>query len=409
MAQILKRGNLPATPHTEFYAIPNVLSLEEIHGTYGFSGPHTRKLHIRAYPTELCKTPSKEDFDMFVKPALDDILQPYHILTSDVPFEYDLIRGRKPLLFGSSTVISVSKPVRSMLENVFFKNGEKHEIFYVQSGNGILKTEYGNLKVREGLYLIIPKGTIYQFELTSDQAYFLIMESNYPITFPPHYMNNSGQATLMAPIVETEIDIPDFQPAVDKQGEYIIHVKHGGGHISRLTISHHPFDIIGWEGAVYPFAFDINNHHGIAREIHTAPPVHQTFQSGHVPFSGFSICSFVSQMEGWHSKDIAAPYAHSNVDSDEIMFFSSSSYGAREGVIKAGSLTFHPASIPHSPHGDAALVSIKDRGRITKRLAVMLDTYFEPLTITEQGYRFRDKEYLLSWYKASNKCLVKEK
>ena len=402
MAYIIKKGNLPTTPHTEYYSIPDVLTLEEIHGTYGFSGPYTRKLHIRHYPTEQCKSPCRENYDLLLRTPLDELLQPYHILTADMPYEGHLISGRRPVLFGPSTIISISKFQISMSENVFFRNGEKHEVYYVQDGEGILKTEYGNIPVKKGLYLIIPKGTIYQFELKSKNAFFLLMESSYPITFPAHYMNSSGQATLMAPVVETEIEVPEFQKPKDEKGEFFISVKHSGGHITKLTLDHHPFDICGWEGSVYPFAFDIKNHHGIAREIHTAPPVHQTFQSGNVPFNGFSLCSFISQMEGWHSKDIPAPYAHSNVDSDEVMFFSNENYGAREGIIRTGSITFHPGAIPHSPHGNAALASRKDRGKISNRLAVMLDTYFESLKITEFGYKYRDKEYALSWHKAKS-------
>lgn len=402
MGMILKRGNLPSIPHTEFYVIPNVLALEEIHGTYGFSGPHSRKLHIRSYPTEQVKPPQKTDFNLSLQSCADSLLQPYHILTSDIPYEGNALTSRKPLLYGFNTVVSISKPSQSCEENRFFRNGEKHEIYYVQEGSGTLKTEYGNISFRKGLYLIIPKGTTYQFEIFSKNVFLLIMESSFPVEFPPHYMNKAGQATLMAPVVETEIETPEFKAPIDKSGEFYIYVKHSGGNVTCLTVSHHPFDICGWEGAVYPFAFDIKNHHGIAREIHTAPPVHQTFQSGNVPLNGFSICSFVSQMEGWHPKDIAAPFAHSNVDSDEVMFFSSAKYGAREGFVKEGSITFHPSSIPHSPHGKAALNSIKDRGKMNERLAVMIDTYFESLYVTEYGYKYRDKDYALSWYKANN-------
>ncbi len=403
MGVIVKKGNIPKTPHAEFYAIPDVLSLEEIHGTYGFSGPHSRKMHVRSYPTEYSKEPINESFNLLLKQPINDILQPYHIIAADIPFEGNSINGRKPLLFGPTTIISVCKPVESMPANSFFRNGEKHEIYYVQDGEGVLSTEYGNLLLRAGLYLIIPKGTTYNIQLKSQNAFFLIMESSYPITFPPHYMNSMGQATLMAPVVETEIEIPEFQSPKDEKGEFPITVKHSDGHLTKFILDHHPFDLSGWEGAVYPFSFDIKNHHGIAREIHTAPPVHQTFQSGHVPFNGFSICSFVSQMEGWNPKDIPAPFAHSNVDSDEVMFFSSANYGAREGIIKPGSITFHPASMPHSPHGDAAQASIKGRGKMNNRLAVMLDTYFESLQITEFGYRYRDKNYATSWYKAKVK------
>lgn len=401
MVMVVKKGTLPATPHTEFYAIPNVLSLEEIHGTYGFNGPYSRKIHLRSYPTEQSKPPKKGEFNFLLKPLADDVLQPYLIFTGDMPHEGDAISGRKPILFSTKTVISISKPQEDMDKNTFFRNGEKHEIYYIQSGEGILKTEYGELKIRKGLYLIIPKGTTYQINLQSKNAFFLVIESTYPVTFPLHYMNTGGQATLMSPVVETEIELPKLQEPIDKTGDYFIDVKHSQGNVTRLTVSHHPFDIVGWEGALYPFGFDINNHHGVAREIHTAPPMRQTFQSGDGNSYGFAMCSFKSQMEGWHLKDIPAPYAHFNVDSDEVLFFSSANYTAREGMIREGALTFHPASVPHSPHGDAALRSMKERAKVSDMLGIMLDTFFESLTITEYAYKYRDKDYAMSWYNAA--------
>lgn len=407
MVMILKRGKLPSTPHTEYYAVPGVLALEEIHGTYGFNGPYSRKMHIRSYPTEQSKPPKKAKFDIALRQAIDEALQPYLVFTGDMPHEGDVIEGRRPILFGQNTVVSVSKPVNSMNENIFFRNGEKHEIYYVQEGEGILKTEYGDLSIRKELYIIIPKGTTYQIKLKSKNAYFLLIESTYPISFPPHYMNKVGQATLMSPVVETEIETPELNDPIDQKGEYFINVKHSKGSITTLTVSHHPFDLVGWEGALYPFGFDIKSHHGIAREIHTAPPMRQTFQSGDGNSYGFSMCTFRSQMEGWHPKDIPAPYAHSNVDSDEILFFSSSSYTAREGVIKEGALTFHPGSIPHSPHGDAAYSSMKERAKVSNMLGVMLDTFFESLLITEHGYKYRDKDYAMSWYNTANKVASK--
>lgn len=402
MSLIVKRGQVPPTPHTEFYTNYNTLALEEIHGSYGFSGPYSRKLHLKSYPTEQLKSPVKADMDLIPRAAEDEVLAPYHILTGRMPYGGDPIDSRKALLFGSNTVISVARPARSMAKNVFFRNGEKHEIYYVQDGEGVLKTEFGHLPIRKNLYLPVPKGTTYQIELSSKNAYFLIVESKYPIEFPSHYLNWAGQAKLTAPVVETEVELPQFVEAVDEQGEFVVHVKHNGGRVSTLTLSHHPFDLVGWEGSFYPFGFDIRNHHGIAREIHTAPPMHQTFQSGQAPYSGFALCSFVPQMEGWHPKEVPAPYAHSNVDCDEVMFFSNADYGARKGVIEEGSITLHPGSLPHSPQGRAALNSLSARGRMSRRLAVMLDTFFEGLTVTVDGYRYRDKDYALSWHQAAS-------
>lgn len=399
---IIKRGRLPSTPHTEYYALNGILSLEEIHGSYGFSGPFSRKMHLRHYPTEQSKPPKliKNRLSSW-KPAPAAALQPIHMETGRMPFGGDAISARKTLLTGPNTEVSISKPNQSMAENTFFRNGKRHEAYFVQNGGGVLETEYGRLAIRKGLYLIIPKGTTYRIKLEGKNACFLIIESTMPIVFPPQYLNVDGQAKLMAPIVETEIEAPHLESPKDLKGEYFVDIKHGNGLVTRLTLAHHPFDVTGWEGALFPFAFDIKNHHGIAREIHTAPPIHQTFQSGNAPYNGFSICSFVPQMEGWHPKDVPAPYAHYNVDSDEVMFFSNAHYGARKGIISEGSLTFHPGSLPHSPQGKAALRSLAQRGKISDRLAVMIDTFFESLALTAEGYRWRDQNYALSWHKAA--------
>ncbi len=395
---IIKKGNLPATPHTEFYAIPKVLALEEIHGSLGFNGPWSRKLHVRSYPTEQVQAPVKADFNFVcTAPKEADILQPFHVLTGDMPTEGDALQCRKPIVFSPRTVVSILKPKKSFPEGVFFRNGEKHEIYFVQEGEGILHSEYGTLPFRKDVYMVVPKGTTYRIDLKSKQAYLLLIESVYPIVFAPHYFNKGGQATLMSPVVETEIETPELGKPIDKRGKFPLYVKHDGGKVSLLTLGHHPFDLCGWEGALYPFVFDINNHHGVARAIHTAPPHRQTFQAGNVPNNGFSLCSFKPQMEGWHPKDIPAPYAHYNVDSDECMFFCNTAYGARKGILQVGSFTFHPAGLPHSPQGKAALQSLAARAKVSTHLAVMLDTHFESLSISSVGYAYREKDYALSW------------
>jgi len=408
MVLIVKKGTVPPTPHTEFYAIPKVLTKEEIHGSYGFSGAWSRKIHVRFYPTEQVKPPKKSDFALVPDfPPEADVLQPYHIFTGRMPHEGDAIRGRKPIVHGTRTTLSISKPSQSMPKETFFRNGERHEVYFVQDGEGSVRSEYGDLKFRKDVYIAIPKGTTYRIDLTSPKAWFLLVESTHPINFAPHYFNKEGQATLMSPVVETEIETPDLPPYRDERGEFPIDVKHGGGKITRITLGHHPFDLVGWEGALYPFVFDVKSHHGIAREIHTAPPMHQTFQSGNVPHSGFSLCSFVPVMAGWHPLEVPAPYAHFNVDSDELMFFCNPFYGAREGVVEEGSFTFHPGSTPHSPQGNAAQRSLAARGKVQARLAVMLDTYFESMRITTHGFAHRDPQYVLSWAETAHHAEAK--
>ncbi|MEZ4815162.1 MAG: homogentisate 1,2-dioxygenase [Bdellovibrionota bacterium] len=397
---IAKRGSLPTTPHTEFYFIPGVLALEEIHGSYGFGGPWARKMHVRKYPTEVKNEPKIAEFNFIPKEREEKSLQPYLIHSADIPYEGDALISRKCLLWGTNTKISMLKTEKSFPKDKYFRNGDGHEIFFVQDGEALVSTEYGELHVRKNHYVVIPKGTTYRIDLKSEKLWLLVVESKFLIEWPPHYMNHSGQAHMMAPIVETEINLPELGAPKDEQGEFTVYVQHGGGQVTELAMSHHPFDVCGWEGALYPYSFDIANHHGIARAIHSAPPQHQTFQSGQAPYFGFAICSFVAQPEGWHPRDVAAPYAHFNVDSDEMMFFSNVNYGARKSVLKEGTMTFHPGACPHSPHGNAAEKSLDEKGKMSSRLAVMLDTFFEPLNVSQYAVQYSDKEYSTSWYKA---------
>lgn len=400
MALIVTRGDIPRVPHTEFYAQPEVLALEEIHGSFGFNGPWTRKLHLRSYPTEYVRAATKAAFHcMPVAPRESELLQPYLIQTARMPTEGDALTARCPIAFGADTVCSIIKSPIGFPSNVFFRNGEKHEIYFVQAGEGMLQSEFGALAFRPTDYVIVPKGTTYRIDTTAP-VYLLLIESRWPIEWPPHYMNHGGQAHLTAPIVETEIDLPTLPGPIDERGEFPIFVKHHGGRVTQLTLGHHPFDVVGWEGALYPFVFNAHSHHDISREIHAEPPHHNTFQSGQIPYNGFSLCTFRTHMEGWHPHDVPAPYAHHNVDSDELMFFSNAHYGARKGVIQDGSFTFHPGALPHSPHGKAALKSLEGRAKISTRLAVMFDTYFESMQITETGYHFREPTYGVSWNEA---------
>src|SRR5204862_237884 len=203
MVLIVKKGTVPPTPHTEFYAIPKVLTKEEIHGSYGFSGAWSRKIHVRFYPTEQVKPPKKSDFALVPDfPPEADVLQPYHIFTGRMPHEGDAIRGRKPIVHGTRTTLSISKPTESMPKDTFFRNGERHEVYFVQDGEGVVRSEYGDLKFRKNVYVAMPKGTTYRIELASPKAWFLLVESMYPINFAPHYFNKESQATLMSPVVE---------------------------------------------------------------------------------------------------------------------------------------------------------------------------------------------------------------
>jgi len=401
MPIIVKKGTLPQTPHTEFRNKDGSLALEEIHGSQGFDGPWTRKLHYSAYPTLQSKAPVGADFSYVPEIAEEaQVLQPYLLHSSKIPYSTNVFDGKTILFVGPQTRVSVQKFQGSFPEKSFFRNGAFHDLFFVQEGEGVLRSEFGDLPFKKHDYINVPKGVTYRIELKSKNVFFFQIESRQPIEWPGHYLNQAGQAKMIAPIVETEIIVPDFKEAIREEAEFSVYVQHHGGFVTRLTLPQHPFDLIGWEGALYPFVFPVENHHGIAREIHTAPPAHQTFQSGTAPHNGFSVCSFVPQMEGWHPQEVPAPYAHHNVDSDEVMFFSNTSYGPRKGVLEEGTMTFHPSAVPHSPHGKAAEKSLDSRGMLNQRLAVMMDTFFEELQPTVDAVSYSDRDYALSWYKA---------
>lgn len=397
---ILTRGSVPPTPHTEFYSEPEVLALEEIHGAAGFSGDWSRKYHYRNYPTRQVQPPHRLPLDLRPQRITPpQPLQPWHLRTGRLKVHGDMISGRVPLVYGTTTVVHAARFAKSCPADRFLRNGDGHELWFVHEGRGLLCSEYGVLPFRPGHYLVIPKGTTYRVELESEQAWILMVESRLPIQFAPHYLNPSGQATLMSPVVETETTLPEFRPPRDEQGLFRVWTKHDGGLVTELYLGHHPFDLIGWEGALYPYAFHTDDHHPLARRIHTAPPTRQTFQSGTAPHNGFAVCTFKGQIEGWHPRDIPAPYAHFNADSDEVMFFSRTGYEARKGIVEPGSFTVHPASLPHSPHGSAAKRSFAERGKLSDYLAVMLDTFYEPLSVAKQAVPIAEKDYPVSWNK----------
>ena len=397
MSVILTRGRVPRTPHTEHYSEPGVLSLEEIHGTVGFSGDWSRKYHYRQYPTRQIREPYRLPVDMRPIPMPPQPLQPWHLRTRRIKPHGDVVTGRVPLVYGTNTFIYATRFERSCPADRFFRNGDGHELWFVQEGRGLVASEYGVLPFRPGHYVVVPKGVTYRVELETEDCWLLMIESKFPIGFAPHYLNKSGQANLTAPVVETEIDMPEFRPPRDEEGEFRVWTKHDGGFVTEMYLGHHPFDLIGWEGALYPYAFHTDDQHPLARQIHTAPPTRQTFESGSAPHSGFAVCTFKGQIEGWHPRDIPAPFAHFNVDSDEVMFFSNTTYGARKGLVEPGSFTFHPGSLPHAPHGMAAKRSMEDRGKLSDYLAVMLDTFFEPLHVAKQALGIAEKDYPLSW------------
>lgn len=273
------------------------------------------------------------------------------------------------------------------MKEYFFKNSGADEVVFVHKGNGILRSMYGNIEFGYGDYLVIPRGIIYQIEFSSNDNRLFIVESFSPVRFPKRYMNRAGQLLEHAPFCERDIRKPASLETHDEKGNFKVLIKRNDW-IYPYHYATHPFDLIGWDGYHYPYAFSIHDFEPITGRIHQPPPVHQTFES-----SGFVICSFVPRLYDYHPEAIPAPYNHSNVDSDEVLYYVDGDFMSRKRVEK-GMITLHPIGIPHGPHPGTVERSIGQKE--TRELAVMVDT-FRPLKITAQAASIEDKEYYRSW------------
>jgi homogentisate 1,2-dioxygenase len=269
----------------------------------------------------------------------------------------------------------------------FFKNADADELLFVHEGKGVVHTIYGDLPFEYGDYIVLPRGTIYQIDFETTQNRLLITESYSPIHFPKRYQNSQGQLMEHAPFCERDIRTPQDLKTHDETGDFKILIKKQGM-IFPYTYATHPFDAIGWDGYHYPYIFSIHNFEPITGRVHQPPPVHQTFSG-----AGFVVCSFCPRKYDYHPKAIPAPYNHSNIDSDEILYYVDGDFMSRNNI-ERGQITLHPGGIPHGPHPGAAerSIGIED----TAELAVMIDPY-KPFQITQQALDIEDPGYYLSW------------
>ena len=306
----------------------------------------------------------------------------------NVPREDDYLKSRKPVLVNNDCKIILSAPRHSMTD-YYFKNADADEVIFVHEGSGVLKTMYGNITFGYGDYLVIPRGTIYQMHFNSEDNRLFIVESSSPIITPKRYRNNFGQLMEHAPFCERDIRKPDILETHDEKGDFLMHIKKQDNIYPYHYLSH-PFDVVGWDGYVYPYAFSIHEFEPITGRVHQPPPVHQTFAA-----RGFVICSFVPRLYDYHPDGIPAPYNHSNIDSDEVLYYVDGDFMSRSHV-ERGMITLHPGGIPHGPHPGTVEKSIGKKG--TGELAVMVDT-FAPLLMTEYAVGIEDADYYKSWLK----------
>ena len=378
-----KLGQIPHKRHTQFRKPTGELYAEELFSTEGFSNASSLLYHCHP-PTVIKQIADPYD----VTPKVVDTKQLKHrsLKGFEIKPEADYLKSRKAVLVNQDAHISLAAPSQSMTD-YFYKNADADEMIFVHVGSGKLKTSYGTIEFAYGDYLVIPRGTVYQLEFNDENNRLFIVESFSPIIYPKRYVTAYGQLMEHAPFCERDIKVPQNLETFDEKGTFDLLIKKQSK-IYPYQYAFHPFDVIGWDGYHYPFGFSIHDFEPITGRVHQPPPVHQTFSA-----RGFVVCSFVPRLFDYHPLAIPAPYNHSNIDSDEVLYYVDGDFMSRKNVSK-GQITLHPGGIPHGPHPGTVEKSIG--AKETHELAVMIDT-FRPLQMTEAALGIEDPDYYLSW------------
>lgn len=378
-----KLGEIPPKRHIQFRKPDGGLYYEQLFGTIGFDGMYSNLYHIHR-PTQVKNIGKRYS----VAPEISDTNNIRSLLLKgfEVPPTQDFLESRKIILTNSNCHIALAAPIKSMTE-YFYKNSDSDEVLFIHKGKGILKTLMGNIPFDYGDYLVIPRGIIYQIHFESENNRLLIIESKDPVYTPKRYRNWFGQLLEHSPFCERDLRAPSVLEPKDEVGSFLMKVKKKE-EIIELEYATHPFDVVGYDGHNFPYAFSIHDFEPITGRIHQPPPVHQTFET-----AGMVICSFVPRLYDYHPEAIPAPYNHSNIDSDEMLYYVAGDFMSRNNI-KEGHITLHPAGIVHAPHPGAAERSIGKKG--TEELAVMVDT-FKPLMVTKEAEKLADPDYYKSW------------
>lgn len=376
-------GSIPHKRHTQFRKPDGSLYAEQLFSTEGFSNDYSLLYHHYP-PTQIIWTDPPVNVQPIV--AEEKMLQHRSFEGFNIKPEKDFLHSRKPLLVNNDLHIVLAAPQQSM-GSYFYKNADADEMIFVHEGSGVLKTMYGNLDFGYGDYIIIPRGTIYQIHFSTDQNRLFIVESFSPIRYPKKYLGKYGQLLEHSPFCERDIHVPHSLQAHDASGDFLIKTKKRGI-LYGIHYGHHPFDVVGWDGYCYPFVFSIHDFEPITGRVHQPPPVHQTFEA-----NNFVVCSFVPRLFDYHPDAIPAPYNHSNIDSDEVLYYVAGDFMSRKHVTR-GMINLHPAGIPHGPHPGAVQKSIGSKE--TNEIAVMVDT-FNPLQLTKNALEIENDGYVMSW------------
>jgi homogentisate 1,2-dioxygenase len=378
-----KLGKIPPKRHTQFRKPDGSLYSEQLFSTEGFSDLSSLIYHCNP-PTQIMQV--GDPVNIAPKRIHDKQLKHRSLKGFHIAPEKDYLKSRKPVLVNDDCQLTLAAPQESSSE-YYVKNADADEVIFVHVGTGTLKTMYGNIRFGYGDYLVIPRGTNYQMHFDGSDNRLFIIESRGPITPPKRYRNTFGQLMEHAPYCERDIRKPEKLETYDEKGDFMLYIKKQDN-LYPYHYLNHPFDVIGWDGFVYPYAFSIHEFEPITGRVHQPPPVHQTFD-GH----NFVICSFVPRLFDYHPLAIPAPYNHSNIDSDEVLYYVDGDFMSRKHV-ERGMITLHPGGIPHGPHPGTVEKSIG--AKETRELAVMVDT-FRPLLLTEHAAAIEDPNYYLSW------------
>jgi homogentisate 1,2-dioxygenase len=376
-------GTIPHKRHIQFRKPDGSLYSEQLFSTEGFSDVYSTLYHN--YPPTMI-TQIGDPVSVAPKTIHDRQLKHRSLKGFKIAPEKDYLDSRKPVLVNSDCRISLAAPMDSMI-GYFYKNADADECIFIHEGTGTLKTMYGNLKFEYGDYLVIPRGTIYQLHFNDSKNRLFIVESTSPILTPKRYRNDFGQLMEHSPFCERDIRKPSELETNNIKGDFLLKIKKQD-YLYPYHYKAHPFDVVGWDGFLYPYAFSIHNFEPITGRVHLPPPIHQTFET-----KSFVICSFVPRMYDYHPQAIPAPYNHSNIDSDEVLYYVDGDFMSRKSV-ERGMITLHPGGIPHGPHPGTVEKSIGKTS--TQELAVMVDT-FRPLLMTEYAAQIEDGNYAMSW------------
>ena len=376
-------GKIPPKRHTQFRKPDGSLYSEQLFGTIGFDGMYTNSYHVHR-PT-MVKAINNQ-YSVAPTIAKQNNIQSYRFRGFQIAPKNDYLESRKAVLTNSDCTIILAAPKNSVTD-YFYKNTDSDELLFVHKGSGKLRTHLGNLDFKYGDYLLIPRGIIYQIDFDTQDNRLFIVESRSPIYTPKRYRNWFGQHLEHSPFCERDIRVPYELETNDEKGDFLIKVKKNE-EIIEMVYASHPFDVVGYDGYNYPYAFSIHDFEPITGRIHQPPPVHQTFET-----DAFVVCSFCPRLYDYHPLSIPAPYNHSNIDSDEVLYYVDGDFMSRNDI-DAGHISLHPAGIPHGPHPGAAERSIGKKG--SDELAVMVDT-FKPLMVTQEAMEIADEDYFKSW------------